>query len=349
MWSSARPTRSILRPRSIRRSASCSTSRADHLDRHGTHASTTPRSRSGWSPACSDGTAIVGVDDDWCAARSPTGSSAPASASMRISVRRPLPDGYLRRRRRRSCARPAARRDAGRATSAASARCAARTMRRTPPAPSPPALGARARRRRRSRRACASFPGLAHRMEQVGRKGAVLFVNDSKATNADCGGAGAGLLHATSSGSPAASRRTAASRRSRDFFPRIAQGLSDRRGGATISPATLGGQVPYEIAGTLDRGGRSSPRATPQRSTARGAGRAAVAGLRLVRPVPRISRCAATRFRELVLALPGRYVPSASSDALTLNHRAGLAGTRMPWSRARTHAVRATGGGRSTG
>ena len=29
------------------------------------------------------------------------------------------------------------------------------------------------------------FPGLAHRMEQVGRKGKVLFVNDSKATNAD--------------------------------------------------------------------------------------------------------------------------------------------------------------------
>jgi UDP-N-acetylmuramoylalanine--D-glutamate ligase len=30
-----------------------------------------------------------------------------------------------------------------------------------------------------------SFPGLAHRMEQVGRRGKVLFVNDSKATNAD--------------------------------------------------------------------------------------------------------------------------------------------------------------------
>src|SRR6202008_4765853 len=30
-----------------------------------------------------------------------------------------------------------------------------------------------------------SFPGLAHRMEQVGRKHNVLFVNDSKATNAD--------------------------------------------------------------------------------------------------------------------------------------------------------------------
>ena len=31
----------------------------------------------------------------------------------------------------------------------------------------------------------ASFPGLAHRMEQVGREGRALFVNDSKATNAD--------------------------------------------------------------------------------------------------------------------------------------------------------------------
>ena len=30
-----------------------------------------------------------------------------------------------------------------------------------------------------------SFPGLAHRMEQVGRKANVLFVNDSKGTNAD--------------------------------------------------------------------------------------------------------------------------------------------------------------------
>ena len=31
----------------------------------------------------------------------------------------------------------------------------------------------------------ASFPGLQHRMEEVGRRGSALFVNDSKATNAD--------------------------------------------------------------------------------------------------------------------------------------------------------------------
>ncbi|MCC0804805.1 UDP-N-acetylmuramoyl-L-alanine--D-glutamate ligase [Methylobacterium sp. W2] len=33
--------------------------------------------------------------------------------------------------------------------------------------------------------ALTSFPGLPHRMEEVGRRGRVLFVNDSKATNAD--------------------------------------------------------------------------------------------------------------------------------------------------------------------
>jgi UDP-N-acetylmuramoylalanine--D-glutamate ligase len=34
-------------------------------------------------------------------------------------------------------------------------------------------------------KAMASFPGLAHRMQQVGRRGKVIFINDSKATNAD--------------------------------------------------------------------------------------------------------------------------------------------------------------------
>ena len=33
--------------------------------------------------------------------------------------------------------------------------------------------------------ALSSFPGLAHRMEEIGRLGPVLFINDSKATNAD--------------------------------------------------------------------------------------------------------------------------------------------------------------------
>ena len=47
------------------------------------------------------------------------------------------------------------------------------------------ALGAEADDTARLGAALRSFPGLAHRMEEVGRIGAVIFVNDSKATNAD--------------------------------------------------------------------------------------------------------------------------------------------------------------------
>ncbi|WPP06101.1 UDP-N-acetylmuramoyl-L-alanine--D-glutamate ligase [Methylocella tundrae] len=47
------------------------------------------------------------------------------------------------------------------------------------------ALGALGRDHARVAAGLASFPGLAHRLEEVGRLGKVLFVNDSKATNAD--------------------------------------------------------------------------------------------------------------------------------------------------------------------
>ena len=39
--------------------------------------------------------------------------------------------------------------------------------------------------RERIAHAFSTFPGLAHRMEEIGRLGRVLFINDSKATNAD--------------------------------------------------------------------------------------------------------------------------------------------------------------------
>ena len=56
-------------------------------------------------------------------------------------------------------------------------------MRRTPP-PRPPRAGRSALPEAAiDRRACASYPGLPHRMERVAVVGGVLFVNDSKATN----------------------------------------------------------------------------------------------------------------------------------------------------------------------
>jgi UDP-N-acetylmuramoylalanine--D-glutamate ligase len=47
------------------------------------------------------------------------------------------------------------------------------------------ALGPRGFELERVAQGLRSFPGLPHRLEEVGRKGKVLFVNDSKATNAD--------------------------------------------------------------------------------------------------------------------------------------------------------------------
>jgi UDP-N-acetylmuramoylalanine--D-glutamate ligase len=95
-----------------------------------------------------------------------------------------------------------------------------------------------------------SFPGLKHRMQPVGKRGGVTFVNDSKATNAEAA-------------APALS--------SYDRIYWIAGGLPKEGGIAALKPlynriakayligeaapqfaATLGSDVPYEIAGTLD-------------------------------------------------------------------------------------------------
>ena len=94
-----------------------------------------------------------------------------------------------------------------------------------------------------------SFPGLAHRMEQVGSKDHVLFVNDSKATNADAAAPAlssfpriywiAGGLQKEGGIEPL-----------RSFFPRIARAYLIGEAAPAFS-ATLGEAVPYEISGTL--------------------------------------------------------------------------------------------------
>ena len=96
-----------------------------------------------------------------------------------------------------------------------------------------------------------SFPGLAHRMEQVGRKGAVLFVNDSKATNADA--AEKALLSFSDIFWILGGKAKAGGIEPlRPLFDRVAQGLSDRRGARRISPRRWRAPCPYELCGTLD-------------------------------------------------------------------------------------------------
>ncbi len=94
-----------------------------------------------------------------------------------------------------------------------------------------------------------SFPGLAHRMEQVGRKGSVLFINDSKATNADASAPALSSfprIYWIAGGLP----KEGGIEPLRSYFPRIAKAYLIGEAAPAFS-ATLGEAVPYEISGTL--------------------------------------------------------------------------------------------------
>jgi len=96
-----------------------------------------------------------------------------------------------------------------------------------------------------------SFPGLAHRMEEIGRKGKVLFVNDSKATNADSTAkalASFNDMFWIAGGLPKAGGIVSLA----EFFPRIRKAYLVGEAAAEFAK-TLDGTVAYEMAGTLDR------------------------------------------------------------------------------------------------
>lgn len=96
-----------------------------------------------------------------------------------------------------------------------------------------------------------SFPGLSHRMEQVGRLGRTLFINDSKGTNADAAGRAlasfdrvywiAGGLAKDGGIEPL-----------RHLFPHVAKAYLIGEAAPAFA-VTLGGDVAFEISGTLEQ------------------------------------------------------------------------------------------------
>ena len=90
-----------------------------------------------------------------------------------------------------------------------------------------------------------SFPGLAHRMQQVGRKGNVLFVNDSKATNADSAAKALASFHDIYwiAGGKA---KSGGINSLAEFFPRIRKAYLIGEA-ANDFAKTLEGRVPNEI------------------------------------------------------------------------------------------------------
>ncbi|GGD92321.1 UDP-N-acetylmuramoylalanine--D-glutamate ligase [Aureimonas endophytica] len=94
-----------------------------------------------------------------------------------------------------------------------------------------------------------TFPGLAHRMEEIGRQGRVLFVNDSKATNAEAAAPALSAferIHWIAGGLPKAGGIAALE----PLFGRVAKAYLIGEAAPGFA-ATLGDKVPFEIAGTL--------------------------------------------------------------------------------------------------
>jgi UDP-N-acetylmuramoylalanine--D-glutamate ligase len=113
------------------------------------------------------------------------------------------------------------------------------------------ALGDLAQDRAALQAALQSFPGLAHRMEEVGRLGETLFINDSKATNAD---AAEKALAAFSSGVRwiiGGKAKEGGVAPLAPYFPRVAKAYLIGAS-SDVFAATLDGKVDYERCGTLD-------------------------------------------------------------------------------------------------
>jgi UDP-N-acetylmuramoylalanine--D-glutamate ligase len=219
----------------------------DHLDRHGTMAHYAAVKERLVTGVPAQGTAIVGVDDEWCRA---VADRLPQSSRrvVRVSVRHPLTDGiYVEDRRiMRAVAGNAvpiaeiggigSLRGQHNAQNAACASAAALAL-----GLSPDAIQAGLR----------SFSGLAHRMEEVGRRGSVLFVNDSKATNADSA-AQALVCFDDIFWIAGGKSKTGGIESLREFFPRIRKAYLIGEAAVEFA-ATLGVAVPHEITGTLDK------------------------------------------------------------------------------------------------
>ena len=269
----------------------------DHIDRHGTlehYAAVKERLVAGVQP---QGTAIVGVDDIWCRAAADRIEQA-GKRVVRVSVKNPLPDGLSVDHETIWRASGGARSEAAKIGGIGSLRGQHNAQNAACASACALALGVSSDVLQKGLR---SFPGLAHRMEQVGRGGHVLFVNDSKGTNADA------TAHALSSfadifwiagGKPKAGGITSLA----GYFPRIRKAYLIGEAASEFA-ATLGTTVPHEISQTLDVAVEHAARD------------AQVSGLKeavvLLSPACasfdqyRNFEIRGSRFRDLVQALPG--------------------------------------------
>lgn len=218
----------------------------DHIDRHGSlshYAAVKERLLAGVQEK---GVAIVGVDDDLSSAIADRVAQSGKNV-IRVSVTRPIEHGVCISGARimrdagavateiADIADIGSLRGAHNAQNAACASACALALGVTPAI---------------LQRGLRSFPGLAHRMEQIGRRNGVLYVNDSKGTNADAAGRALSSFDAIywiAGGRPKTGGITSLQK----WFPRIRKAYLIGEAAGEFA-ATLNGEAPYEIVQTLD-------------------------------------------------------------------------------------------------
>ena len=218
----------------------------DHLDRHGTLQNYAAVKARIFAQVPPDGTAVIGVDDESC--RAIADDLRGSFAVKRIAVGHAVEDGVWAKDGvllemeggqevgRADLAGIGSLRGAHNWQNAAAAYALARAM----------GLDGAA-----IQQGLKSFVGLAHRMEQVARVGNVLFVNDSKATNADAAGKALGsfddiywIVGGRAKDGGLAGLEA--------FYPKITRAYLIGEAAEDFAHQ-LGDAVPHVVCGTLDR------------------------------------------------------------------------------------------------
>jgi UDP-N-acetylmuramoylalanine--D-glutamate ligase len=214
----------------------------DHLDRHGTmqhYAEIKERLVAGSE------TAIVGIDDSSCAAIADR-LERTGKPVIRISKRMPIRDGYFAEGSNLIHARKGEANVVASLAGIGSLRGEHNAQNALAALAACQAVGLSVEEIIAGLR---TFPGLAHRMEQVATLGKTLFINDSKATNADAAAPALSSfprIYWIAGGLPKEGGIVSLS----GFFPRIAKAYLIGEAAPQFA-ATLGEAAPYEISGTI--------------------------------------------------------------------------------------------------
>jgi UDP-N-acetylmuramoylalanine--D-glutamate ligase len=219
----------------------------DHIDRHGTLANYAAVKERLVAGVQEGGTAIVSVDDDWCQAAADRIGRA-GRRMVRVSSRRPLLDGVYVEVERMMQAEAGVAREIALLGGIASLRGIHNAQNAACASAAALALGVDLEAIQSGLR---SFAGLPHRMQELGRTAGVLFINDSKATNADAAASALACFTEIFWIAGGKAKTGGISSLSR-FFPRIRKAYLIGEAAVEFA-ATLGDTVPYEIVGTLEK------------------------------------------------------------------------------------------------